>query len=709
MAAFTEAKDAIHNAQPVRHSLQELYAMVEALCMHKLSAELCERLHKVMEKHTHELISGLVEQTPNQSAFLILVIETWQNYCQQMHSVRNIFLYLDRSYILGEPSLHSLWDMGIEIFRKHLSSLPQVENKIIVGFLDLIQQERLGETINTATCKSITRMLVALEIYEDRFENLFLERTASFYHEESARLRDQYPVADFLVHVEKRLKEEKLRVAHYLDSRSSVALIGLCEKELIASHVSFLLEKGFDTLVNEFRTEDLRRMYSLFARVDALDDMKRAFSANVKQRGVQIMNNADEGDEKEVIPMLLKLNDYLNGLLHNSFCGNEKFERALRDAFESFINMRENRPAELFAKYIDTQLRFGAKGIDGEAETETKLTNVVTLFKLLSAKDVFEAFYKADLAKRLLLGRSASRDLERSMIAKLKGECGHSFTNKLEAMFKDVELSKDLMSQFAIHRNANSKTPIDVEMHVVVLTTGFWPAYPVMPDIKLHPFMSLCQDDFETFYYSKHEGRRLAWQHSHCSCILRAMLPDSSGNLVRKELQVSLYQALVLLLFNSCVNPFDGFSYKRIKAETGIEANELRRTLQSLACGKVKLLQKEPKGREIDDGNVFSLVQNFDEKQYRIKINAIQMKQTAKEKKDTSDRVFQDRQYQVDAAIVRVMKTRKTLGHQELIQELFRHLRFPVTTADLKKRIESLIDREYLERGTEIETYSYLA
>ena len=35
-------------------------------------------------------------------------------------------------------------------------------------------------------------------------------------------------------------------------------------------------------------------------------------------------------------------------------------------------------------------------------------------------KDVFEAFYKKDLAKRLLVGKSASVDAEKSMLTKLK-------------------------------------------------------------------------------------------------------------------------------------------------------------------------------------------------------------------------------------------------------------------------------------------------
>ena len=69
----------------------------------------------------------------------------------------------------------------------------------------------------------------------------------------------------------------------------------------------------------------------------------------------------------------------------------------------------------------------------------------MTLFRYVQGKDVFEAFYKKDLALRLLLGKSASIDAERSMIGKLKTECGANFTNKLEGMFKDIDLSKEAM------------------------------------------------------------------------------------------------------------------------------------------------------------------------------------------------------------------------------------------------------------------------
>lgn len=101
----------------------------------------------------------------------------------------------------------------------------------------------------------------------------------------------------------------------------------------------------------------------------------------------------------------------------------------------------------VLAKFVDCKLRAGNKEAT-EEELERLLDKIMVLFRFIHGKDVFEAFYKKDLAKRLLVGKSASVDAEKSMLSKLKQECGGGFTSKLEGMFKDMELSKDINIAF---------------------------------------------------------------------------------------------------------------------------------------------------------------------------------------------------------------------------------------------------------------------
>jgi cullin-4 len=225
---------------------------------------------------------------------------------------------------------------------------------------------------------------------------------------------------------------------------------------------------------------------------------------------------------------------------------------------------------------------------------------------------------------------------------------------------------------------------------------------------------------FKQFYARKHSGRRLHWQHSLSHCALRAAMPRG-----RKELGASLFQALVLLAFND-VRGTAPLSVAALARHTSLPTAELHRTLESVST-KIRILVR--KGDESGAGSVerhwrnrnggrrerrqrgaaastltitpeteYHVNDRFRSKMVRIKINyAVQARETAAENDKTQRGVVQGRQYQIDAAIVRIMKARKALPQTELLTELFAQLKFPVEAADLKKRIDSLREREYLE------------
>mmetsp|Transcript_10616 Transcript_10616/g.21903 ORF Transcript_10616/g.21903 Transcript_10616/m.21903 type:complete len:166 (+) Transcript_10616:916-1413(+) len=101
---------------------------------------------------------------------------------------------------------------------------------------------------------------------------------------------------------------------------------------------------------------------------------------------------------------------------------------------------------------------------------------------------------------------------------------------------------------------------------------------------------------------------------------------------------------------------------------------------------------------------------SFTSNQRRIRITNITMKETAEERTKTHEAVSKDRLYLIDAAVVRIMKARKTIDHRGLMGEVMTQLKFPASSTDVKKRVESLIEREYMERVEgDRSRYNYLA
>ncbi|XP_076877076.1 cullin-4B isoform X2 [Brachyhypopomus gauderio] len=692
-----EAVEAIQNSTSIKYNLEELYQAVENLCSHKISAKLYKQLRAVCEDHIKAQITQFREESLDSVLFLKKIDKCWQDHCRQMIMIRSIFLFLDRTYVLQNSMLPSIWDMGLELFRFYIISDLKVQSKTIDGVLLLIERERSGEAIDRSLLRSLLGMLSDLQIYQDSFEQRFLEETNRLYAAEGQRLMQEREVPEYLHHVNKRLEEEADRVITYLDQSTQKPLIATVEKQLLGEHLTTALQKGLNNLLDENRIQDLSLLYQLFSRVrGGVQVLLQHWVEYIKAFGSTIVINPEK--DKTMVQELLDFKDKVDSIIDVCFLKNEKFVNAMKEAFETFINKRPNKPAELIAKYVDSKLRAGNKEATDE-ELEKMLDKIMIIFRFIYGKDVFEAFYKKDLAKRLLVGKSASVDAEKSMLSKLKHECGAAFTSKLEGMFKDMELSKDVMVQFKQYMQCQN-IPGNIDLTVNILTMGYWPTYVPM-EVHLPPEMVRLQEIFKTFYLGKHSGRKLQWQSTLGHCVLKAEFKEG-----RKELQVSLFQTLVLLMFNEG----EEFSLEEIKLATGIEDGELRRTLQSLACGKARVLTKTPKSKDVEDGDKFSCNDDFRHKLFRIKINQIQMKETVEEQASTTERVFQDRQYQIDAAIVRIMKMRKTLSHNLLVSEVYNQLKFPVKPADLKKRIESLIDRDYMERDKENPNqYNYVA
>ena len=152
------------------------------------------------------------------------------------------------------------------------------------------------------------------------------------------------------------------------------------------------------------------------------------------------------------------------------------------------------------------------------------------------------------------------------------------------------------------------------------------------------------------------------------------------------------------------------------------------RYVQSLMDAKLLNIDTEP----LSPQSVISLNLKYSNKRTKFRIAGTVQKETPQEIEATHHAVEEDRKMYLQAAIVRIMKSRKLLKHNALIQEVlsqskvgvvnsiceyqyltsicFLQARFAPSISIIKKCIEMLIDKQYIERtANSTDEYSYVA
>lgn len=692
-----------HNASGL--SFEELYRNAYNMVLHKFGEQLYSGLVKTMTSHLKEICLSI--EAAQGGLFLEELNRKWADHNKALQMIRDILMYMDRTFI---PSTHKtpVHELGLNLWRDFVIHSSKIQSRLKDTLLENIQKERGGEVINRGLMRNITKMLMDLgsSVYQDDFENHFLRSSADFYRLESQEFIESCDCGEYLKKAERRLNEEIERVAHYLDAKSEAKITKAVEEQLIESHMQRLVHMENSGLVNmivDDKYEDLGRMYTLFRRVpNGLVLIRDVMTSYVRETGKQLVTDLERlKDPVDFVQRLLDIKDKYDKIIGSAFVNDKTFQNALNSSFEYFINLNSRSP-EYISLFVDDKLRKGLKGVS-EEDVETILDKVMMLFRYLQEKDVFEKYYKQHLAKRLLSGKTVSDDAERSLIVKLKTECGYQFTSKLEGMFTDMKTSEDTMQGF--YASIGAEFGDGPTLSVQVLTTGSWPTQAINTCNLPGEILGIC-DKFRSYYLGTHTGRRLTWQTNMGSADLRATFGKSQ----KHELNVSTYQMCVLMLFNNS----DRLSYGEIEQATEIPATDLKRCLQSLACVKGRnVLRKEPMSKDIAESDAFFFNDKFSSKFFKVKIGTVvAQRETEPENHETRQRVEEDRKPQIEAAIVRIMKARRVLDHNNIVTEVTKQLqsRFLPNPVVIKKRIESLIEREFLERDkADRKLYRYLA
>ena len=700
-----------------------LYTTVYDMCTQKppndYSAALYGRYRETFNEYLSRTVLSSLDKKMDETMLKELV-RRWENHKIMVRWMSRFFGYLDRYYI-GRHSYPTLDDVGAMCFRDLV--YVHVKSDVKNAIMKLILRERDGEQIDRDLIKRVLEIFVAMgmgnmEVYETDFEEFLLADTAAFYKRKAAVWIQEDSCPEYLVKSEECIDREKTRVSSYLHDSSEGKLLSKVEQELLAEYIDRLIGKehsGARALLANNKLDDLSRMFRLFSHVpNGLKPIAEIFRKHIEEDGMALVKQAHESVqqrrpekkdatgsiEMQFVRDAIELHDKYLRFVHGCFDGTMIFHKALKEAFEVFCNKNilSSTSAEMLASFCDNLLKKGSSEKLSDEAMEETLDKVVKLLAFVSDKDLFAEFYRKKLARRLLNDRSANDDYERSILTKLKQQCGAQFTSKMEGMVNDLQLAKEnqrsLDDYFRDH--ADKKPPIDLQ--VTVLTTGFWPTYPFV-ELNLPEEMIQGVDVFKQFYETKTQNRKLTWIYSLGTCQVIGKFDARTIELV-----LSPFQACCLVLFNSA----DTLTFAEILERLNLPEPDVVRVLHSLSCAKYKVLTKKPENRTITNSDSFTFNSKFTERLKRIKIPL----PTIDEKVRVAEDVDKDRRYAIDAAVVRTMKSRKVLQHQQLVLEVVQQLSkmFKPEIKLIKKRIEDLISREYLERDRDSpNTFRYLA
>jgi cullin 1 len=645
----------------------------------------------------------------------------WANHKVMNKWMRLFFMYLDRYYV-KHHSLPTLDVAGLKHFKTLVYN--EVKKDVVNAMIALIDAERDQALIDRALVKNTVELLEAmgmgsLDAYVTDFEDQLLASTKEYYARKSQEWVESDDAPAYLAKAEAALEAEAARVAQYLNGASEPKLLRVCEHEILELRETVLLEKegsGCRALLANDRKADLARMYRLFGRVPntpthGLPPMAALVRAHIEQMGNEIIDRRearlsegakDSNQDPGFVKELLALHDKYLAVVSEQFDGNALFQKALKEAFVEFTNrdVGKHTNAELMSSFCDRILKSGGEKL-GDEDVEAFLEKTVQLFSYLTDKDLFAEIYRNQLAKRLLNQRSASDDAERLMIGKLKLRCGSQFTGKMEGMLNDLAIGHDHQADFDTYVKADeARSTGKLDFSVQVLTTGYWPTFASI-DAHLPSEIVQCTKVFRDYYDDKNSKRRVTWMWSLGNASVKAFFGKKAY-----DLQVATLQAIVLLTFNPVDGASQTLTYAQVSERVNLPDEHLKRVLHSLACGKYKVLAKTPASSRVALTDSFAVNAKFACPMRKIRVPMASLDDSHNPK-----RVEEDRTVAIEAAIVRIMKARKALSHQSLLAEVLSQLVFfRPNPKVIKRRIEALIDREYLERDPEIaNAYRYLA
>jgi cullin 1 len=673
-------------------------------------------LEEIITQHVTQTI--LPKVTGHDVELLTNYVDQFEKFEMSLVVLKAIFHYLNQ-WIKTQSHAQQMFDttvMAIAVWRDYLYTAQK--ELIINSLLNLVAADREKIAVDYGAMKRTLSSLISMNVdtkrpylfYSAQFESQFFSCTERYYSAYADANVNSCSLSEYLRRAEGRIKEELRRVGLYLEKNTGPGLKKILVMTLVDSRIEYLVSQVVEWIDLGIH-DDLHRLHNLLTMsATGLEPLRRIVEDRIDADGkseCEKLAMEPVKDPSAFIEVVVRVYRKYAKLVHEVFSNNQQLTLALEKGGNRFLNKNAICPsssvaAEMLAKHCNAVLRPNTNANkDADCNMDAALDDIITVFRLLDDRDVFQSVYASLLSGRLIYN-TYNEENELAMIGKLKDVLGHEYTYKFQRMCVDaISAAHSNHEQFTawLQKNHPSEKDIANEFTAFPLTQGSWPTVSnstLPPPAPLRRHYAL----FEMFYHAKHSGRKLEWipMYSHGSVKTNFPLPRGR----HYEFIISAVQLPVLLAYNDA----DSLVMPQIVSLCCGDAAAANRVIQSLV--RVKIVNQADES----GGPVYSLNMQFMSQQKKLAIHLVREVQNTNAEQAAQQTKTEDRKYAIQAAIVRLAKSRKVIQHQEVITGVIGLLssRFTPTIADIKVNIETLIEKEYLERtAQDASVYQYLA
>ncbi|KAL4428944.1 hypothetical protein ABPG74_011140 [Tetrahymena malaccensis] len=334
-----------------------------------------------------------------------------------------------------------------------------------------------------------------------------------------------------------------------------------------------------------------------------------------------------------------------------------------------------------------------------DEEYEKRQAEFNTIFVYMQSKDEFLQYYQQALCKRLIGFNFKSIDAEYKMVTQFKNSVGvHTTVIRFQNMLTDLKINEQYNKE---------KFQNDI-LKIYILSSVAWPLQRNEQDKIIFPssFSGLISQ-FTHQYNSTYNKRKIHWLLNEGSAEISFISNNLTNFGGKYILRTTSYQMLILIKMNEK----ESFIVKDLMEQTGINRCSFDSNLKQLV--KLKILNCSDSDK-LTEYSKISVNTQF----YSSKKNILcQHHASAVEDQNISSiqtTVEQERTSIIKAYLVKIMKIRKVMLHNDLLQECVELIKkcsrtFEPCISHIKNCIENLIEQEYIKRTEkDFKKYEYL-